>query len=203
MVQGANKTARPVPHAAPAACLLTGASFRKRYIPMTYGETRNAWSDLRPPAIVAGVPDSSEALSRNGKAEESFRSWALDLGSSPVDIRATSLNRSGGRVVMQRTANPRMPVRFRPGPPGFPSLQQRSKRHGPVPWRLSVCSGKMIRPRRLDQRPERHFPPRPVSLPALSGEVIPAPGTVCAGHGAARSHQVHRHCRTRRSQSPA
>jgi hypothetical protein len=25
--------------------------------------------------------------------------------------------RSGGRVVMQRTANPRMAVRFRPGPP--------------------------------------------------------------------------------------
>jgi hypothetical protein len=26
---------------------------------------------------------------------------------------------SGGRVVMHRTANPRMPVRFRPGPPIF------------------------------------------------------------------------------------
>lgn len=44
------------------------------------------------------------------------RETRLDRRPPPEDIGPTP-SRSGGRVVMQRTANPRMWVRFPPGPP--------------------------------------------------------------------------------------
>lgn len=42
-------------------------------------------------------------------------------------LRRELAPRSGGRVVMQRTANPRMWVRFPPGPPGFTPLRRHSR----------------------------------------------------------------------------
>jgi hypothetical protein len=43
--------------------------------------------------------------------------FTLDRNACPEPYTPSCGRGSGGRVVMHRTANPRMPVRFRPGPP--------------------------------------------------------------------------------------
>ena len=63
-------------------------------------------------------------------------------------------HRPGGRVVMQRTANPRTPVRFRPWPPILkPLMRHVLASNEAVGWNRTRSSGRVPRPRAVG------FPP--------------------------------------------
>jgi hypothetical protein len=81
------------------------------------------------------------------------RKSALDPDRDGKPYTATCARGSGGRVVMHRTANPRMPVRFRPGPPILP-VSTSGLRHRCRRWQPLGASGSFdLRSGRVGRRP--------------------------------------------------
>src|SRR5690606_29202678 len=62
---------------------------------------------------------SSSLVSRSSSTQNPARRGFVFSGPAALSCSPMQDTRPGGRVVMQRTANPRTPVQFRPRPPNL------------------------------------------------------------------------------------